>query len=130
MRAPSVADSVFATPPPSVRTNNMVDFAYAGPEQWTRGAPFLRIENGGRQDHQLRLARLREGATLQAWMTADDPDTVATAFAGMARVGPGDVAYLPVDLTPGAYVANCLVPDARTRQPHVEPGMLRQIRVP
>lgn len=88
VRAPSVAASVFATPPPSVRTNNMVDFAYAG------------------------------------------PDTVATAFVGMARVGPGDVAYLPVDLTSGAYVAYCLVPDARTRQPHVELGMLRQIRVP
>jgi hypothetical protein len=63
-------------------------------------------------------------------MSADDPETVATAFAGMARIGPGEVAYLPVDLTPGAYVAYCLVADATSRQPHVELGMLRLIRVP
>lgn len=130
VRSASAADSTFASPPPSMQSINMVDFAYVGPDQWTRGAQFLRIENTGQQDHQLRLARLRDGATLQAWMTADDPATVATVVAGMARVGPGEVAYLPVDLTPGAYVAYCLVPDAKSRQPHVELGMLRQILVP
>ncbi len=130
VRTASAADSAFASPPPSTQSINMVDFAYVGPDQWTRGAQFLRLENTGQQDHQLRLARLRDGATLQAWMTADDPATVATAVAGMARVGPGEVAYLPVDLTPGAYVAYCLVPDGKSRQPHVEMGMFRQIRVP
>lgn len=124
------ADSVFASPPPSVHTIRMVDFAYLGPERWTRGAQILRIENTGKQDHQVRLVRLREGASLRAWMTADDPDTVATPFAGMARVGPGEVAYLPVDLVPGAYVAYCLIADAITRRPHLELGMVRLIQVP
>ncbi len=127
---PVEGDSTFASPPPSAHTVNMIDFAYLGPERWTRGTQFLRIENTGQQDHQVRLARLREGASLRTWMTADDPDTVATLFAGMARVGPGEAAYLPVDLAPGAYVAYCLVPDAKTRQPHVELGMVRLIQVP
>jgi hypothetical protein len=108
----------------------MVDFAYVGPEQWASGTQLLRIENTGRQDHQMRLVRLREGASLQDWMEAEDPDALATTVAGMARVGPGEVAYLPVTLTTGTYIATCLVADGATKRPHIELGMLRAIRVP
>lgn len=118
------ADSLVAT-----QTLRLVDFAYVGPEQWTAGAHLVRLENTGAQDHQLRLVRLREGATVQAWMAADDPDTLAAPVAGMARMGPGTVAYLPLTLEPGRYVAYCLVGDAASRRPHVELGMLRAIEV-
>ena len=107
-----------------------IPFAYIGPDHWAPGAQLLRIENTGKQDHQLRLARLRDGASLKAWTTADDPETVATTLLGMARLGPGEVAYLPVDLTPGTYIAYCLVADMTTKRPHVELGMLRAIQVP
>ena len=130
VRAATPADSAFAAPPPTAQAVRLVDFAYVGPEHWAPGAQVLRLENTGKQDHQLRLARLRVGASLQAWMQADDPDAVATTVAGMARVGPGEVAYLPVDLKPGTYVAYCLVADASTQRPHVELGMLRAIQVP
>lgn len=130
VRAAAAADSAFSAPPPSTQAVRMVDFAYVGPEHWVPGAQLLRIENTGPQEHQLRLARLRAGGTLQAWMTADDPDTVATAVVGMARVGAGEVAYLPIDLTPGSYIAYCLVTDGATKRPHVELGMMRAIQVP
>lgn len=128
--SPTAADTMFAAPPASTQTVNMVDFAYIGPDQWTRGAQVLKIENTGKQDHQLRLVKLREGATVSSWMQADDPDTVATAVVGMARVGAGQTAYLPVDLAPGAYIAYCLVADGTTKRPHVDLGMLRAITVP
>ena len=130
VRSATLADSTVAAPPHGTVEVRLVDFAYVGPDHWPPGAHMLRIENTGKQDHQLRLARLREGATLQAWMQADDPNTVATTVAGMARVGAGQVAYLPVDLTPGTYIANCLVTDGTTKRPHVELGMLRTITVP
>lgn len=130
VRSATVADSSFAAPPPSAETVRLADFAYLGPDHWAPGPHLLRIENTGRQDHQLRLARLRDGASLQTWMTADDPDTVATAIVGVARVGAGEVAYVPVALAPGSYVAYCLVADATTRRPHVALGMLRAIQVP
>lgn len=130
VRPADAVDSAMAAPPPSTQTVRMVDFAYVGPEHWASGAQLLRIENTGREDHQLRLARLRNGGTLQAWMTADDPDTVATAVVGMARLGANEVAYLPIDLTPGTYIAYCLVTDGATKRPHVELGMLRVIEVP
>lgn len=132
LRVPSdtTANPAFAAPPPSTHNVRLVDFAYVGPDQWAPGPQFLRIENTGLQDHQLRVARLRDGATLQMWMQADDPDTVATALVGMARLGPGQVAYLPVTLTTGTYIAYCLITDGATKRPHVELGMLRSYQVP
>ena len=107
----------------------MVDFAYVGAERWPAGSHLLRIENRGRQDHHLRIARLRAGSTLQDWMEADDPGAHATTISGVARLGPGADAYLPVELPRGAYVLYCLVPDAASGRPHVALGMFRAIHV-
>ena len=107
----------------------MTDFAYVGPDRWPAGRHVLAVRNGGAQDHQLRLARLRPGATLRDWMEADDPGQVATDVAGVARLGAGQTAYLPVELSPGEYVAYCLVPDPRSGEPHVMLGMFRAIHV-
>ena len=63
----------------------------------------LRVENRGRQDHQVRLARLAAGSTLETWLKAADPGTHAAPVAGVARLGPGAVAYLPVELPRGTY---------------------------
>ncbi|HYW31738.1 MAG TPA: hypothetical protein VE869_09545, partial [Gemmatimonas sp.] len=130
VRAAIAADSAFAAPPASTGMVQMVDFAYIGPDHWAPGAGLLRIENTGQQDHQLRVARLREGASLQAWMQSVEPDSMATTVAGMARVGAGQVAFLPVDLAPGSYVVYCLIADPSTRRPHIDLGMMRAIQVP
>ena len=47
----------------------------------------------------------------------------------MARLGPGAIAYLPVELSPGEYVLYCLVSDPATGRPHIELGMFRSIQV-
>jgi uncharacterized cupredoxin-like copper-binding protein len=116
-------------PPVATQEVGMVDFAYVGPERWPAGSHMLRVENRGQQEHQLRLARLRPGTSLQDWMNAEDPDEHATAVAGIARLGPGAVAYLPVELSAGAYLAYCLIQDPASGLPHVELGMVRAIRV-
>jgi hypothetical protein len=125
----SAEDSMHASAPRATQVVRMTDFAYMTPERWTAGSHMLRVENTGTQDHQLRLVRLRTGSSMKDWMTADDPDTRGTAVAGMARMGPGEVAYLPVDLPAGSYVAYCLVTDPATRRQHVELGMLRSIQL-
>lgn len=123
------ADSALASAPVGSQTVRMGDFAFTGSEAWTAGAQLLQIVNIGEQDHQLRLARLRDGATLQSWMSADDPGTVATTITGIARMSAGETAYLPVDLEPGTYVAYCLVTDTGTKHSHAEMGMVREIHV-
>jgi hypothetical protein len=107
----------------------MVDFAYPGPDRWAAGSHVLGVSNEGPQDHQLRLARLRPGSTVGDWMKAEDPGEHATDVAGVARLGAGAVAYLPVELPAGDYVAYCVIPDARSGRPHVELGMFRAIHV-
>ena len=114
-------------PPVATQEVKMVDFAFVGPERWPAGSHMLRVPNEGRQDHVLILARLRPGSSLQDWMKA--PDDIATPVAGVARIGPGAVAYLPVELQAGAYVAYCLVTDPSTKRQHIELGMLRAIFV-
>ena len=118
-----------AAPPVMTQAVRMVDFAYPGPDRWAAGSHVLGVSNAGPQDHQLRLARLRPGSTVGDWMRADDPGAHATDVAGVARLGAGRVAYLPVELPAGDYVAYCLIPDPRSGRAHIDLGMLRAIHV-
>ena len=121
----SGADSV----PVATQTVRMLDFAYGGSDRWPAGAQLLRIENAGREDHQLRLVRLHDGTTVSAWMNAEEPGDHATDIAGVARIGPSEAAYLRLDLAPGTYVLYCLVPDLAEGRPHVALGMLKVVQV-
>lgn len=116
-------------PPEASYLVRMVDFAYMGPEDWAAGPQVLRVDNVGQQDHQVRIARLNQGSTTRDWLYAEEPNDHATNIAGVARMGSGVVAYLPVDLPAGEYVIYCLVPDAASGKPHVMLGMLRSIHV-
>lgn len=118
-----------AAPPRGTQEVPMVDYAYPGPEQWKAGSHLLRVENRSRQDHQLRIARLLAGSTLKDWMSAANPRAHAIPVAGVARLGPGAVAYLPVELPGGEYVLHCLIPDAASGRPHLMLGMVRAIHV-
>jgi len=116
-------------PPAAAIELTLTDFAYVGTGTWPSGPQMIRIANTGHEDHQLRLVRLREGATIGAWMAAEDPEALADPVVGMARLGPGGVAYLPADLGPGHYVAYCLITDPASGRQHVEMGMLREFIV-
>ena len=107
----------------------MVDFAYGTGETWQAGRQMIKVENDGRQDHQLRLDRLRPGASLQDWIEVEDQGDVSEPVTGVARTGPGQTVYLPVNLSPGVYVLYCLVPDAVSGRMHAEMGMLRTVTV-
>jgi hypothetical protein len=122
-------DSAHAAAPRETQRLSMADFAYTGPEKWAAGEQLIRVDNAGHQDHQLRLMRLKDGTSVADWMNAENPGSLGADIAGVARMGPGEVAYLPVSLTPGTYVAYCLVTDPKTRKAHVELGMVRSIQV-
>lgn len=116
-------------PPVATQQVGLVDFAFTGDEQWAAGPQLIRIENIGPQDHQVRIDRLRDGATLRDLMTADEDEGISTPVVGMARMSAGTTAYLPVDLAAGTYAIYCLVPEAVSGTPHVDMGMMRQIIV-
>jgi hypothetical protein len=121
--------SVNAAEPVATDSIDMSDFAFLRGETWKSGNHLIRIANHGMQDHQLRIARVRDGFTAQQVLTAEDPATLLTGVAGMARMGPGQVAYLPIDLTPGLYLFTCLVRDPKSGKAHAELGMFRPVQV-
>jgi uncharacterized cupredoxin-like copper-binding protein len=89
----------------------------------------IKIVNSGREDHQVRIERLREGVTVMDWINAEGDEDVSEPIAGVARTSPGQTVYLPLDLTPGTYVLYCLIPAASSGAPHAEIGMIRGITV-
>lgn len=118
-----------ASPPKATERVRMVDFAYTGAERWRAGVHMLHVVNEGKQDHQLRIARLRPGSTMADWMRAEQPGRHVIPTAGIARLGPKMSAYLPVTVTAGDYVLHCLVTDPATEKIHAHLGMVRAIRV-
>ena len=100
--------------------------ALAAPDSVDAGWTRLRVDEDG-AGHIVVVFRLADGTTLREWVASEGE--TGTDVAGMARLGAGRTAYLPVALPAGEYVAYCLIPDARTRQPHAMLGMVRALHV-
>lgn len=107
----------------------MLDFAFAGPAEWAQGDHLVRAANDGAQDHLFILHRLNDGVTLKQWLDAEKPGQLSQRVGGLARTGPGQVAYFPATLSTGTYALVCLIPDPASGRPHAELGMFREIRV-
>lgn len=93
----------------------------------TAGMHTVRLSNNGKQPHEIEIFRLDDGKTvkdLDAWlfgpMTTKSP---AAAVGGVVNVPPGAHPVFPVTLTPGRYVADCFLPDAKDGKPHILHGM-------
>lgn len=107
----------------------LLDFAYRGADTIPSGTATLAVTNDGVQDHQVRVARLHEGETLQRWLSAKEPSQIADDVVGVARLGSKQTVFLPISLTSGRYVVYCLIPDRRSGRPHVRLGMFRSLTV-
>jgi hypothetical protein len=117
-------------------TVSLQEFAFVTPEKLTAGKQTWKIVNGGDQPHELNLAKVPDGTTLEqihALMTlpegaelpegAPDPSTFVTA-GGLGFISPGLTAWAILDLQPGTYAAFCYIPDQPTGTPHAFMGMV------
>lgn len=96
------------------------DFIFEPP---TAGAVSFVMSNDGEEPHYLGLGKLREGATLEDAINADDPDEFAEWTADSDVVGPGGEAVLTVeDLEAGEYGMVCFIPGP-DGTPHAFSGM-------
>jgi hypothetical protein len=121
-----------STPPAATtRTSDLtlteVDFAYAFSSPPTAGRHVIEVWNAGKQPHELQLIRLAPGKTLadlERWTRTLEGAPPGESLGGAAPMAPGQVEYVPVDLTPGDYVAFCLVLDRATHKTHMAQGMV------
>ena len=107
---------------------NLVDFAFAPSGPFTAGHHVFKVVNGGTQPHEFEVVRLGEGKTmddLARWGQTFEGDLPGSSLGGAAPMAPGQVVYVPMDLTPGNYAILCFIPDPmKGNMPHVAEGMV------
>ena len=110
----------------------LADYAFVVSEPLAAGQHMIRVENQGREPHEVLLFKLAPDKTLQdaqSWLGDPQNAYPFSSYLGGAVVEPaGAEAYFEAELTPGDYVLVCAItaPDGRT---HTEHGMIRQLRI-
>lgn len=130
---PAIAGAPTRAEPKADVTVTLSDYAFALSTPLTAGTHTIRVENSGPQLHELTIEKLAPGKTLadwQKWMAGGMRGTPPADPAG-GLTGPdrGKVGWLTITLTPGNYLLNCYVPDAKDGKPHFTRGMVQQITV-
>jgi len=121
-----------APAPASDVTVTAVDFAFAFSTPLTAGHHVIKFQNDGQQPHELELVKLAPGKTLDdlaKWGQTFEGPLPGTSLGGAAPMSPGQVAYIPLDLTPGDYVALCFVLDPAKHMPHLAEGMVTSFTI-
>jgi hypothetical protein len=110
----------------------LVDYGFELSKPLTPGKHIIRIENDGGQTHELVLAKLAPGKTVQdlsSWVFKMQGPPPGEPMGGVASIHPGGHGFITVDAVPGEYGFLCFVPDSKDGKPHVAHGMLKQITV-
>lgn len=112
------------------------DYRFQVPATVPAGLTLLGFENRGRVDHEVIVARLKPGTTLQqaheAQRRGADPAETTDEGAGVlfADAGRRSAGKLLIDLAPGrSYVIICLFRDFPQAPPHAEMGMIASFTV-
>lgn len=121
------------SPPSSIGTIVMRDFAYDLPGTLPIGRNVLRVVNEGPQPHEAVLARLAPGKTLpDLVLFLVGPPAGPPPFelvGGMQGLGRSGSAWAPMQLQAGEYAVVCLIPDPASGKSHLELGMARTLTV-
>lgn len=115
-------------------TMGMFDFSYSLSQPLTAGKQTIRVNNNGQQPHEVFLARLAPGKSVNDLLASLAPDAPADAIdwqalGGISVIEAGAHAYFSVDLEPGRYALVCFAPENHTGKPHFMLGMSQEITV-
>ena len=122
---------------------DMVDFAYAMPDEIPAGPQLWEFTNNGEQWHMMFVVDLAEGAGVEdvvAFLGDGEPPAGPPPFefapdAGTPPIGAGERFWLETSLAPGEYLVGCPIPDVAAifagEMPlsHIEHGMVKMINV-
>ena len=114
-------------------TITMDDYAYSLSAPLTAGRHLIRVENRGREGHEVVFMKLQAGKTLedfQAWLADPrSPPPISRSLGGIVLEEAGaEEGYFEVETTAGDHVIFCTInaPDGRS---HAEHGMIQLVRV-
>ena len=120
-------------PPRSAIKVTMRDFSFETPDTLPPGLLTYQVTNRGQEAHEMVFLRLAGGKTWKDVMAFLQTPQAATLpgsiVGGMSALGPGETAWVSMNLVPGAYVILCFLPDKSSGLFHVQQGMICSITV-
>lgn len=112
----------------------MVDFGYGLPLTIPAGESVWRIENAGEQWHELALAPLEPGTTIEdvQGLLAQGEESSLQQLPLLMPMDAGEAVYVTMNLQPGSYAIICNLPNLMNpdaMRSHHELGMIQLITV-
>lgn len=110
----------------------LTDFAFTMPSQIRAGKQIWKVTNKGAQPHEIPIARLIPGKTLQDALRFLQTSEGAPPFefvGGLQAIDSGRTGWVVFDLPAGEYIALCFVPDPASGKAHMELGMITTFTV-
>ncbi|HEX2078556.1 MAG TPA: hypothetical protein VHG08_12630 [Longimicrobium sp.] len=111
---------------------SLIDYNFVLDRDITAGRRTIHVVTNADQPHEVLIAQLAPGKTLQdlmAWVAQPSGPPPARPIGGTTSLERGVVNVVTADFAPGEYALVCFHPDARDGQPHHMHGMMRQITV-
>jgi hypothetical protein len=130
---PGAAPSPAAEPAADV-TIKLTDYDFELSQPLTAGTHVVRVENTGAQAHEIVIAALAPGKTLQdfiAWEEGGEKGPLPTGewVGGVTTIEVGAHSQFTTTFVAGSYLLLCFWPDAKDGKPHIIHGMAKQITV-
>jgi hypothetical protein len=120
-----------STPPPQPDLDvQLVSFGFNVSTPITAGAHVIRATNPSAEPHEMIIARLKDGFTLeQARARADSAEPRGPSpwenYGGVADLAPGDTTVMTATFTPGTYRMFCFFQNKGEEMNHAKRGMDR-----
>ena len=122
-------------PPATVGEIDMRDFGFDFrlPNVFS-GRGVVKITNLGKTSHEISLVRVEPGHTQHEVLSlilagASKPPEWASIVELLSVLDPAKTAYVRLDLSPGRYVALCLMNEPRSQKLHAQLGMVGSFEV-
>jgi hypothetical protein len=110
----------------------LADYGFQLSKPLTAGRHTIRVENEGRQGHEVVVVKLMAGKTPEdfvGWVENMEGPPPGNLLGGVVDLDPGAHAFFDLDVEPGNYALICFLPDTKDGKPHFAHGMMKLVRV-
>jgi hypothetical protein len=118
---------------------NMADYTFIVNKELEAGEQMLRVDNTGKELHELVIYRLKEGKTMEDFQAALEKEMngeevpegeLPMEDVAFMLLSPNVSTYNPVDFEPGKHIFICHIPSPEHEmQPHFSLGMIQEVDV-